>query len=210
MKMKVLITMSFVMLLTFVTALGSQDAVQELEEDEKERVSTWKRGDKVILIVSSSKSKDPKITVQQIMFNGKRVMTLVELDGKLSFTLEPENSVVPGVDFDEKGKIIGVALYDKSRRLVETYKATDNVLSPVMGTELDQIQSLTSDVGELFDRKNFETKSHDEWLEEAAKVVRKHKKEEAQQGGAGQPATAVESKPEGKEEPKTKSEVRSQ
>ena len=174
--MKLLKIMPLMLLLSAAVMLASQDAVQKLEEDEKKQVSTWKRDDKVILTVTSFKSDSAKIIMQQIMFNGKRVMRIQEFDGKMSCISEPESPVTAGIDFDEKGKITAVMIYDKRNRIVEAFKATENILRPLLGTELADLGILTSDVGELFDRKNFEKKSHDEWLAQALKIFSEARK----------------------------------
>ncbi|MEM7603532.1 MAG: hypothetical protein AAF357_19230, partial [Verrucomicrobiota bacterium] len=123
--MKLPRTIFFVMLLSVATVPALQDPVQELEEDDQKIVTTWKRDGKVNLIVTSYKSEDSRMIVQHIMFNGEKVMRLVEFKGKRSSVVEPESPVRVGVEYDEKGDMISVSLSQKGILPVEVYEATD-------------------------------------------------------------------------------------
>ena len=171
---------AILMLLVAVTAFASPDAVRKSEQDGKQLVTTWTRDGKIIFILTSYKSKHPRknITRQEIMFNETRVMHIVDFGGKRSYMTEPESLVHTGVDVDKKGNITGAVMFDRNDDIIEAVTAKNSVLEPVSGAELDRIRSLTSDVSELFDRKNMEKKSPDELTEQAGGIIRKHKRDE--------------------------------
>ena len=170
-----------------VHCYGAGDAVSSFTKDENRETTTFRRDGKVILKIILYHSTEPKkrLLLQEVLFNDKVVMDLVEFQGERAFSNRPDSKVSVGIQQDvATGALEGVGLIDDSNGVVETFEAKDSRLVPISGEKLTLSRAMTKDVSELLAPENVKKTSPEAFAKRAVELVTKYKTKESdnQQG----------------------------
>ena len=163
---------------------GCQSMPQEIgvtcstvRETDKEIISYSSNGT-MVLQISKRLSPDPDKSIIHpgIFFKGRRVVDILDIQGRRSFQIKPNTPLSVGATVDDNGNTTDVLLTGKNHVLQEWFMVKDKLLYPVPNEELARAQCLMTDVGSLFDPDNIKRLTPDEFTDQAVGVAIKHKK----------------------------------
>ena len=147
-------------------------------QDPRKETTIFTRDGVQVLQITRNRSEDPGkvITRQEVFYRGKRILDIIDVQGRRSFQVKPNTPVSVGATVDDKGQTTDVMLTGKDKDLKEWFMVKDALLYPASNEELARAQSLMSDLGNLFDPENIKRHTPEEFADQAVGVAIKHKK----------------------------------
>ena len=147
-------------------------------QDPQKEITVFTRDGIKVLQIYRNRTDDPSktITRQEVYYREKRILDIIDIQGKRSFLVKPSAPVSVGATVDDKGQTTDVILSGKDHIVKEWFMVKDTLLYPVPNEELARAKSLMSDLGNLFDPDNIKRLTPDEVANQAVGVAIKHKK----------------------------------
>ena len=147
-------------------------------QDPQKEITVFTRDGIKVLKIYRNRPDDlsKAITRQEVYYREKRILDIIDIQGRRSFLVKPNTPVSVGATVDNNGQTTDVIISGKDRVVKEWFMVKDTLLYPVSNEELARAQSLMSDIGNLFDPDNMKRLTKDEFVDQAVGVGIKHKK----------------------------------
>ena len=115
-------------------------------------VTVFTRGGKTILAVNvhgKGKRLSERTVRQTVLADGKRILDLIESDGKTSYIVPSKSPYEISIGLDATGKLDSVLLFNAAFEIVEAYRTEDTRLVPIPGDELQRASAQSKETDDI-------------------------------------------------------------